>query len=431
MTVDCNSGEADPREVPRTTGSPLDVSITIPSGLPESMFPLEFKIEAEAMTLTPETSRTNSDLNGYNIPVHSGTSISPNLAGKTTFHFIRTLTRAEYNSLPENEGKRTFHAYFKSNRRESATTIWVDNEYFHPASVEFTNPTEPRNHFYIKASNDEVCFVGLKDGMNKDKVEIKYGDEGDWVNYPANNEIRIDPGKKVYFRAKNNNKVYSWRPSGDDGIFHCYRNQSDANTISVKDGKFSIGGNIASLIVGDSYETEQGMVTAGSGDFNFANLFKKHINLTDASDLTLPMLTLKKECYKSMFEGCTSLVRAPALPATTLAEQCYRRMFTGCSSLLEAPALPATSFNGKGNCYQMIFNGCTLISEIRMNSAVYSESNFISNNNFDPGQAIPDKFWLGNVAATGTIYLNPAIKNSSGWNQSKVVPEGWTVLDWE
>ena len=34
-----------------------------------------------------------------------------------------------------------------------------------------------------------------------------------------------------------------------------------------------------------------------------------------------------------MFTGCTSLTQAPALPAMTLADFCYRSMFQGCTSL--------------------------------------------------------------------------------------------------
>lgn len=38
-------------------------------------------------------------------------------------------------------------------------------------------------------------------------------------------------------------------------------------------------------------------------------------------------------CYRSMFQGCTSLTSAPSLPATTLANSCYRSMFSGCKKI--------------------------------------------------------------------------------------------------
>lgn len=37
-----------------------------------------------------------------------------------------------------------------------------------------------------------------------------------------------------------------------------------------------------------------------------------------------------------MFNGCSSLTKAPALPATTLAESCYVTMFENCTSMTQA-----------------------------------------------------------------------------------------------
>ena len=51
-----------------------------------------------------------------------------------------------------------------------------------------------------------------------------------------------------------------------------------------------------------------------------------------------------KECYKSMFKGCTSLLEAPALPATKLAYKCYLKMFEGCTSLKDRSNLPKSCF---------------------------------------------------------------------------------------
>ena len=40
-----------------------------------------------------------------------------------------------------------------------------------------------------------------------------------------------------------------------------------------------------------------------------------------------------EECYFCMFQGCTSLTKAPELPATTLVYNCYFIMFMNCTSL--------------------------------------------------------------------------------------------------
>ena len=71
--------------------------------------------------------------------------------------------------------------------------------------------------------------------------------------------------------------------------------------------------------------------------------------------------TMASNCYKYMFQGCTSLIQAPALPATTLAGSCYSYMFYDCTSLIQAPALPATTL--AGSCYYKMFQGCTSLTQ--------------------------------------------------------------------
>ena len=66
--------------------------------------------------------------------------------------------------------------------------------------------------------------------------------------------------------------------------------------------------------------------------------------------------TMANYCYRSMFQGCTSLTQAPALPATSLANNCYQNMFYGCTGLTTAPALPATTL--ATYCYYDMFSGC-------------------------------------------------------------------------
>ena len=71
----------------------------------------------------------------------------------------------------------------------------------------------------------------------------------------------------------------------------------------------------------------------------------------------LPATTLANNCYGSMFYNCTSLTQAPELPATRLADNCYRSMFYNCTSLTQASELPATTL--ANNCYQEMFYNCT------------------------------------------------------------------------
>lgn len=130
--------------IPDVKGSEQTVLVSIPDGLPQSMFPLVFAIEPERMSLTPDDNKANN-----NLPVQWGTSIIQPEAGqeaRTSFHFLRTVDWTEYRSLTvtrENyRSWRTFNCYFKSNRDDSATVIYVDNEFFNQGQTRFFNFTD-------------------------------------------------------------------------------------------------------------------------------------------------------------------------------------------------------------------------------------------------------------------------------------------------
>ena len=130
LTLSCTN------PVSASTSAAITLDLTVPSGLPESMFPLKFYIEPERMTLTPDVSKEG------NLPVVSGRSIATTEAtykDTPAFQYIRTLTWEEYSNLSGTGNLRTFHCYFKPNRPLCATTIWVYNEYFSKARVSFNN----------------------------------------------------------------------------------------------------------------------------------------------------------------------------------------------------------------------------------------------------------------------------------------------------
>ena len=378
-------------------GAKQEVLVSIPSALPESMFPLEFTFEAENATLTPDNS-----ISSNNLPVTSGLSLSnkEEYVGKQSIQFIRTLTLEEYYSLPVVDGQRTFSSYFKSNRNYSATTIWVANDYFTKGYAAFENTGEPTGHFWVKnlAAADIACVMINNNDL---QYNLDFDDEG-WLDYTKNSVIELGPDQKVSFRSTKT--IIAW----NSGQFNCYKKTS-SNT--AKDGVFAVGGNLASLIIGDSYEAEGPDISA---NFTFIDFLKNHVNLLDASELEFPMLTCKTNCYKSFFDGCTSLVSGPAvLPAMTMASTCYRNMFLNCSSLVDAPYLPATNINN--NCYQRMFEGCTSLKLIKMNGANYNAGCFTD--------------WVKNTSPGGEIWLNPAIKTSQGFEA--IIPKHgtktWTV----
>ena len=444
MTVTCEIPE-----LPLSKGASQVVNVTIPAGLPSSMFPLEFTIEAERLTLTPNNTHLDN-----NLPVHSGPSLSDHeeYAGKTTIQFIRTLTLDEYKSLPVTDGTVTFASYFKSNTSVSATTVWVANEYFIKGWTSFDNVEGLTGHFYVQADKDTLggCIVLI----NMDNLEYNYEEEG-WKKYAKNSEIKLPKGHKVCFRTTEN--VTTKGMSGTDK-FYCFRPGSDK---TAKDGVFSIGGNIASLIVGDNFAADGSALT----DWSFQNCFNGHKFLTDASDLVLPMLKcpstgykamfkgcesltaipelhattlssysyesmfegctslaavpgdclhpsaggLASNCYKAMFKGCTSLTTAPELPATTLAESCYNAMFSGCTALTSSPVLPAPTL--VANCYKDMFNGASALNEVVCLATDKSASNCTNN-------------WLSSVAEYGTFWKASGVVWGAGVS---AVPTKWVI----
>ena len=388
LTLTCT----DP--VLETVGSPLELKLTTYSNLPESMFPLIFYIKPDAMTFRPADTDPGTD------PV---TVKDPDDASR----FIRTLKWVEYRNLPVNEEMRTFVCEFTTTVAQSATTIRVSNSDFVSANVSFDNiDVVPDNHFWVLAV--ENCTVKLN------YVDLQYKIDGvrDWTDYKQNDPIALTAGQKISFKGGSKK---SKKTRTTDSAFSC------------TGGKFKVGGNFASLMVGHDYPKEGADKT---GD-RFINFFKGHTNLIDASNLELPMLTLSTNAYKSMFDGCTSLKHGPqVLPATNLGETCYRNMFFNCSSLEDTPAmedtpalratpiLPATKL--KKGAYQRMFYGCSKVNYIKMLSKEdYSDDAFFSDGTN----------WCAGVAATGELWLDPSLKDDveERTNWGKIVPPGWTV----
>jgi len=140
MTVTCIADEPSPyfaeNAVENIAGEGVNVSIKIPELLPESMFPLIFNIESSKLSITPNTTKYSSE----NLPVESGYSICTGKESKKTFHYVYTLSYADYNSIEADaNGGKTFTCHFKTNMDESASDIYVANEYFNTGSAPFAN----------------------------------------------------------------------------------------------------------------------------------------------------------------------------------------------------------------------------------------------------------------------------------------------------
>lgn len=107
--------------------------------------------------------------------------------------------------------------------------------------------------------------------------------------------------------------------------------------------------------------------------YSYAFMFKDCTSLVTAPELPATDVW-NTGTYQSMFEGCTSLVNAPKLPAifnTTYSSQ-YEAMFKDCTSLVEAPELLSPSL--PPYCYRSMFEGCSSLRYIKMLATDVSES---------------------------------------------------------
>lgn len=142
MTVEAYDGNVgvEDNEVARATGEKVWVDITIPANLSQYIFPLEFEIEAGALSIypdaDPEISVTTAERN--NMPVRTGATIAIDEATGTlksgnTFRFVRTLSLEEYNALKTAANGAetvTFTSQFKTNKAANESQVYVANHYF-------------------------------------------------------------------------------------------------------------------------------------------------------------------------------------------------------------------------------------------------------------------------------------------------------------
>ena len=176
MIVTCEADvpnvEHEINAVESAIGEGVNVNIKIPILLPESMFPLVFKLESSELSITPNTTKYPTE----NLPVESGESLCTGQEGKKSFHYVRTLSYAEYNSLPDNNGK-TITCHFKTNKAENASTVYVTNDYFNKGSAAFTNYT--LFHFsnmafsnYRAAANTNLNFTFNLDSRDNARPRV-------------------------------------------------------------------------------------------------------------------------------------------------------------------------------------------------------------------------------------------------------------------
>ena len=195
-------------------------------------------------------------------------------------------------------------------------------------------------HNVLKFTSTGNSTVALSQVGSAPAVDLKYSlDDGEtWTQWDFS-AISLSDGQSVYFKGLNT--TFATSPN-------------DYNKFVIT-GSIAARGNIMSII-------DDGVCTKTTipANYCFYSLFLGCASLTKAP--ALPATTVKYRGYQNMFKGCTSLTIAPALPATILGLNCYSYMFQGCTSLTTAPALPATILTNY--CYAYMFDGCSSLTTV-------------------------------------------------------------------
>ena len=194
---------------------------------------------------------------------------------------------------------------------------------------------------YYPSEADSTSIDTLRKNNTPD-VQYSLDRGKSWTALPTDTLIRLKrKGDKALLRGNN--------PKG----FSKIDTIGTAYTHFVMTGRIAASGSVMSLI------DNVGKSVVIPNECCFDGLFEGCTSLTKAPKL--PATKLTDECYARMFGGCTSLTQAPQLPAKTLADRCYQGMFIGCTSLTQAPQLPATTL--KRGCYLGMFAGCTSLTQ--------------------------------------------------------------------
>lgn len=207
---------------------------------------------------------------------------------------------------------------------------WIIDNYVKPE----VDMTKVPLHFIAEEPNATIKYDGYWTGA----YEISYtGKDDSWISYNKGTTITLpNIGDKVYFRAFEEGNY-----TCEGGHFSMQKNiAAMGNILSLRDRNFT-----------DIYDVPENC---------FSMLFEGCTSLTKAP--ALPATYLASGCYNSMFQGCTALTQAPELPATTLSEGCYYCMFQGCTSLTQAPELPAETL--ASFCYGNMFSNCTSLNQV-------------------------------------------------------------------
>lgn len=209
MTLECIEDA-----VPDNMGEDFDVVIGVPGGLTKDFFPLDFQIEADKLSITPDND---------NLPVETGLSIIPGKEAKKTYRFIKSLSKEEYDGAEQDGAYKKIYCNFKTNIGDSKTDIYVANHYFTTKSTYLDNYT-PYEFTDLSYSPHPIPYV---DGM---AVDFSFTMETININsIPVEVTVALDGLEPV------GDSQLTYIKSNDDGYaLYSFRPSSLTNTLKLR-----------------------------------------------------------------------------------------------------------------------------------------------------------------------------------------------------
>ena len=199
--------------------------------------------------------------------------------------------------------------------------VTFENGKYYEVTVNMKNQSLYSEPLTFEAVNySEATSITFHDSSSNLKMKYKVYDseKKEWTNIEGTGSFSVVlyAGDKVVF-------------FGDNGSYYPDNEETDATFTFT--GDCYVYGNVMSLVSSTEYTS----ATELTNNYAFGKLFNGNTYVLNHpnKELLLPATKLTENCYRSMFEGCTGLTRAPVLPAATLASGCYQSMFAGCSKL--------------------------------------------------------------------------------------------------
>ena len=188
-----------------------------------------------------------------------------------------------------------------------------------------------------------------------------------WSDHYVGDIIQINPGEHI--RIKNTFTSFdNWVVKPDFSKLLKIYDTLDSGS------KYSIGGNLLTLFVGDNYKSPD------LTNFVFYYLFEDLKGLQLDNSFTLGKI--KNKIFRGMFSGCTNITNIPAniFSEVTFTENSCDGMFSGCTSITNIPENLFGTLNLPNLCCRSMFQGCTSITNIPENlfrNVLLSESSLV------------------------------------------------------